>query len=166
MKYSRVQLQNTISTVLLAVSFCVQMPLAAQADDATVFVPETPSLDSSPPAQESPAPSQSSTVLNGSVRKRNTLPGPDGDTASKDVTQSGGASANDAQLQPETAAADADRRYQLAAKKLASRAKMTSDDFRDLQIGIAGAETTRTFTKKTAKVDQVFPGCPAALAGI
>jgi C-terminal processing protease CtpA/Prc len=56
--------------------------------------------------------------------------------------------------------------YHLAADKLTGREKMTADDFRDLQMGATGFAISRPFNEKYATVTEVFPGCPAAAAGV
>jgi C-terminal processing protease CtpA/Prc len=56
--------------------------------------------------------------------------------------------------------------YNLAISKLVAREKMTSDDFRNLQMGMTGFELFRPWNKKYAEVTEVFPGCPAEQAGL
>jgi C-terminal processing protease CtpA/Prc len=43
---------------------------------------------------------------------------------------------------------------------------MSADDFRDLQMGATGFAITRNFNDKYGTVTEVFPGCPAAAAGV
>jgi hypothetical protein len=44
--------------------------------------------------------------------------------------------------------------------------KMTAEDFRNLNYGILGFEITKSLWTGKQTVDEVYPGCPAALAGI
>lgn len=44
--------------------------------------------------------------------------------------------------------------------------KMTAEDFRNLNYGILGLEITKSLWTGKQTVDEVYPGCPAAIAGI
>jgi len=47
-----------------------------------------------------------------------------------------------------------------------SARKMSAQDFRDLNYGVLGIVSFRTIFSAKQTVTEVFPGCPAALAGI
>jgi hypothetical protein len=44
--------------------------------------------------------------------------------------------------------------------------RWTTDDYRNLEYGIIGIVSTRRLFSKVDRVEQVFPDCPASLAGI
>jgi C-terminal processing protease CtpA/Prc len=56
--------------------------------------------------------------------------------------------------------------FRAALKKLAGREAMTSQDYRDLGVGIMGCETYEIPGEPLARVDGVMPGSPAEQAGI
>jgi C-terminal processing protease CtpA/Prc len=129
---------------LLTLLMCAQLPLAAYANGASELKSEAPSADAS---QASQVGAQASTMLTGEVHKAD---------SSQDANS----------LQAETASKGTGAPYALALKKLAARATLTSDDYRSLGIGVLGYEADRTYYKKEGKVTAVYPGLPAAEAGI
>jgi C-terminal processing protease CtpA/Prc len=154
MKYTRSELKWTVSALLAATVLCLQMPLAAKAEDAQAQASqteaaqtqaETPLLDLTQIADPDPAKHRTDILLNGEIRRSVKAQG---------------------QSQEETPSADEELKFQLALKKLRSREKMTSEDYRDLQIGIVGCNTVRHIGKGFARVEEVVPGTPAAQAGI
>jgi len=166
MQSSRVHLTHTISTLVLAVTFCLQLPPPVQADDIKPFEAETATVDSSPTVDPNPPQPQTSTVLEGSVRKRGALSGPDGSVPPNDSVPNLNASDSATTLQSEAAAQDDQQRFQLAASKLASGAKLTAEDYRNLQIGTCGWFYRQWSFERHAKVVAVYAGSPAEQAGI
>ena len=75
------------------------------------------------------------------------------------------ANAAGAQLQSEAATGD-EQKFQLAAAKPASGARMTSGDYRNLQIGTCGYFTAQTSKQINAQIIAVCAGSPAEAAGI
>lgn len=61
---------------------------------------------------------------------------------------------------------ESDNKFQVALTKLKSGAKMTSADYRDLQIGITGCNTLRLTGRHIAQVEDIVPGSPAEKAGL
>jgi hypothetical protein len=53
-----------------------------------------------------------------------------------------------------------------ALAKLQSHQPLTAEDFRNLEVGCIGLDTVRPYQQKKAHVERVYPGLPAALAGI
>jgi len=131
-----------IPNILVASTICSFSASCVWAQDAPTLTQETAAADSS---NQTDKPSE--TQLNGAVKKSD---------ASTQVQDSGAPNNSNQQDQP----------YHLAASKLASRAKMTADDFRDLQMGATGFAITRNFNDKYGTVTEVFPGLPAAAAGV
>jgi hypothetical protein len=164
MKHGRNSSIATVSRGLIAAALCVHLPIAVWADDAGGLKPESASLDAAAQSTTlSTTTPPSETTLFGGVRKHQ-------DSLDSGATGSGqrkpeelNATDNDAKLQAEKAVADA---YNLAAQKLSSGAEMSSDDYRALQIGTTGIESSKTILQKYATVIAVYPGSPADLAGI
>lgn len=174
MKYSEVHIKHAIATLLLALTVCLQLPLPVQADDIKPLETATPSLDTAatplvettPPTGPNTTQPETSTILKGSVKKRGSVTELDGNTTSQDSVPNSSASDSTMQLQPETATADDGQRYQAAITKLKSGAKMTSEDYRSLQIGTCGYIMTQWAWQRHQSVTQVFAGSPAEQAGI
>jgi len=178
---------KVMSSCLIVVALCAQLPLAARADDG--LKAETPSKDSAqsrPVTPTSPAPESSDsaastaatargastssehTKLYGSARKHDNLPDATGAASASQGTPLDGnvvdnAAENAAKLQAEKAAADA---YALAVQKLSQRQKLTAEDFRSLDIGILGYDSDQTFFQSIGKITRVYADFPAEQAGI
>jgi C-terminal processing protease CtpA/Prc len=129
------------------------IPSIVAASAISLSTPCVWAQDAATPTQEtaadaaSHADNSSEPLLNGSVKKSD-------------------ASAQTADSNTPDAPNQQDHMYHLAADKLASREKMTANDFRDLQMGATGFAISRNFNEKYATVTEVFPGCAAAAAGV
>jgi len=171
-------------TVLVS---CV-MPLAAFAGEIPTLQAETPLIDSGrlaqalTPADRAALPAEQSAgaaqpdeqatgtdqqeskhsqLLTGGVEKKHR-------SDANDPTQKldGETSDDSANLKSESASTDQATAYKLALQKVQSGAKMTSDDYRALGVGVIGYESTRTWFQNEAVVTAVYPGLPAYEAGI
>ncbi len=144
--------------------------MAAQADDIPILAAEQPTADSRPiapaqqpaeaqPATTEPATSEhKTTFLNGEVKKQ----GAGTDDSQYDLQ----AKDNDANLQAETGAATATPPFKLALEKLQHRQPLTAEEYRSLNIGVIGMDSTRNFFEDEGVIDASYPGMPAYEAGI
>jgi len=164
-----------IPRLVLSLLLCAQLPLAARADQAPALQPETASLDAQQPKQPKATDAQTTTtttatttttMLNGSVHKNESSTAADINNPSQNPPQNSQTTDSSAKLQAETGSKDAAPPYALALQKLAAREKLSADDYRSLGIGVIGYETSRTYFQNEAIVTDVFPGCPAAQAGM
>jgi hypothetical protein len=143
--------------------------MAAHADDSPVLSAEQPTADSQPiapaqqPAVPEPAAPPSSgehktVLLNGEVKKQGAQLG--------DSQYNLQANDTGANLQPETGAATATPPFKLALEKLAHNQPLTAEEYRSLNIGVIGMDSTRTFFQDEGVIDASYPGMPAYEAGI
>jgi C-terminal processing protease CtpA/Prc len=153
---------NRLLPRLLIVLLSAQLPLAACASTPSELKSEAPTVDTSPATL--PETTQTPMLLTGEVHKADSVTTQDANSNSQTFTQS--VQTSSANLQGETATKDAPPPYVLALNKLAARAKLTSDDYRSLGIGVLGYESDRTYFTKEARISIVYPGLPAAEAGI
>jgi hypothetical protein len=165
---------------LIAISLYLQFPLAANAsyiadlkpqvaladtrtDDTTqVAIQNSAQAGGDTAAELGEKPAANSVVLYGTARKHQT----NLDGSADEASANAGADKVNLQSQAPTSAEARANLFELAAKKLASGADLTSDDFRRLQIGCVGMETVRTFFQNIGQVEAVYPDSPAAEAGI
>jgi hypothetical protein len=139
-----------MSASLIAMALCLQLPLAARADEAGgLLQPEAAQVDA---AQSTNA--MAPTTLFGSARKH---------LDNEATPLNGSASDNDAKLQAEKAKSDM---FKIAAQKLATGQPLSADEYRSLDVGCTGFECDRTFFTTVAKVTTVYRGSPADQAGI
>jgi C-terminal processing protease CtpA/Prc len=138
-----------MSASLIAVALCLQLPLAARADEAGGLQPEAAQVDAAQSAN-----AMAPTTLFGSARKH---------LDNEATPLNGTASDNDAKLQAEKAKSDL---YKAAAQKLANGQRLSAEEYRSLNIGCTGFECDRTFFTTVAKVTTVYRGSPADEAGI
>jgi hypothetical protein len=160
--------------LLILVPLISQYSLSANANPSAQLRSEAASLDASPPRRSEPDKTQpiqtqppeehKSKTLNGAVETTESLSAAQDDnnaTAAPTQDATKNASQN---LQPETATRGP--LYWLALKKLSAKKHLTADEFRSLGIGILGAEFYRTYYQEESKVEDLYPGCPAILAGM
>ncbi|MFN8655747.1 MAG: hypothetical protein U0105_05375 [Candidatus Obscuribacterales bacterium] len=136
--------------LLMPMLLSAQFAPAAFAGDLPSLQKQEAAVDTQTAAEDAPA---ATPTLKGAVEKGDAL---------------GSASSTDAgtlQTQPASPADRAARR-EAALKKLALRAKLTSEDYRDLGIGVLGYDSDRTYFTQFAKITVLIPGCPAEKAGI
>jgi hypothetical protein len=168
-----------LASISLLLMICSQFPVAAFGDNAPQLQPEAPSADLSlavqsalsvPSAQYSqpaqPEMARTHTLLNGSVHRSEQLPSPDHSPQSLNPALNGQAADMSGNLQAESASAASQTPYQLALQKLATKTKLSADDYRSLGIGLIGYETSRTYFHTGAKIERLYAGMPAAEAGI
>ncbi|HEY9775371.1 MAG TPA: PDZ domain-containing protein [Planktothrix sp.] len=149
-------------SVLPVVALMLQLPIAALADSSTGLQMETPEQDTpivgtTNVAQDSPS------FLRGEVSRRDQTEGRGDDNSQ---SQSAGASQNDATLNSEKPAPDANIPYELAAEKLQKGFRLSAQEYRDLGVGCFGFESYRPLNRQNSKITDVYAGSPAAEAGI
>jgi C-terminal processing protease CtpA/Prc len=149
-KINRTALPSLALTVLLITGTWAQVAIA----DDLQLQPETPQTDSNPTTSAA----AKDILLNGEIKKSEQI-----DSLQATLNATENAQGN---LTPEAWTADDEHRFQLALSKLKGGAKMTSDDFRDLQIGIVGADVKRMPEEQTGTVEGIVPGSPAEKAGL
>ena len=148
--------KNILPGILMALSFsfsvCASTP-AAYADEMPSLQPEAASVESGI-VEEKPAAENSTTekttTLNGGVHKSDK-------------------SKLEAENQDQAAAATqpgADDLYRASVQKLSKGIKLSTDEYRNLGIGILGFDMDRTFYTKVSVITRVYPGTPAADAGM
>jgi hypothetical protein len=159
-----------LSTLSVAIMWCL-LPLAASAQTLQAETPEKAAPGSS--STKSSAHSQTlissgqaqPTFLQGEVGKSGSGPGSDRSPSGQNSAHNLSATDNSVQLQSETATADT-MKFNLAVSKLASRAQMTAQDYRDLQLGTCGYLYLRKGTQEHARVIKVYSGSPSDEVGI
>jgi C-terminal processing protease CtpA/Prc len=135
-----------------AIALCMQLPLAARANDTIALRNETPSIDFTPVASATDTNTEE-TALQGGVKKNELT----GDTQDNNLQTE--QSKNDTTPTTNTP-------FQLAVQKLSSGAEMTSDDYRNLGIGWLGMDSIATVFHTTPTVNKVWKDSPAYYAGV
>jgi hypothetical protein len=115
-----------------------------------------------PPSTGEP---HSSTLLNGSIHKTDINLPPTTESTTDKSALSGDAKKTDAG-ETEPTGGEKSNTYKLAVQKLGSGVKLSAEDYRNLNVGIVGMESTRTFFTNKFKVIRIVKGSPADLAGI
>jgi len=146
--------RHLVSRLFLSVVLCLHLTASANADETPALDPETPAVDTEPIASPH-------TTLTGSIEKSDRSVSP-----ARNSLLNGQTSDSSVNLQDQRASTDNSTAYALAVKKLASKAKLTSEDYRNLGVGIVGLDSRQNYLKKYSRVIAVYPGCPAEKAGI
>jgi hypothetical protein len=163
----------SISSTFMAAALCLQLPLAAWADDTTVLTPESATIDKPPSSSSGSTAATSSaetTTLYGGARKHLKPPDATGITGTTAIPQNPpvdlGATDNGANLQAASATFDPITLHAQAVKKLAQGLELSADEYRSLGAGCVGYESDRTFFQDIAIVSIVYKDSPAEKAGI
>jgi C-terminal processing protease CtpA/Prc len=169
MSKNKIKCKNSLtarSSSLILVALSMQLlPLAVQANDAAQSrqAPST-SPDSAQSGAATVIPAAEHTTLYGSARKHEKPPDAGtAETAAPSTPTDLSAVDNAAKLQSEKAAADA---YALAVQKLSQGQKLSSEEYRSLDIGTIGMETDQKFFQKLGRITTVYADFPADKAGI
>ena len=142
---------------LLLTLICMQLPLNARAA-------ETPELKAQEPTMETAAP-RPSTMLNGAITRLGGAENSQVGTldANGQPVHNVNASASNDTLRSQTPAPDL---YDQAIKKLRAQMPLTAEDYRHLEIGVAGYQMYKNVFLSGWKVTEVYPRLPADQAGI
>ncbi len=142
-----------ISSVVVTLALSAQMPLAAHAGGDGDLKADVPTIDTTPAAITAAATTAATAT---STVETTTL-----DPAARDASTTTLTGAVETAVKDETSPA-----FKIAIQKLAARQALTSDDYRSLGIGIIGYESNKPFFSSSSTITDLFPGCPAAEAGI
>lgn len=140
------------SLILFVLSLLLSVPAKAAATGE--LVAESASMDVvKAPDTQAATPPASPVTLYGSVKKRQ---------AALDAT----ADDNSSKLESEQAANAQESLFRLAVKKLAAGAELSSDEYRSLNVGLVGFESSRTFFQPVGRIIAVYRNSPAENAGL
>ena len=161
-------LKNPRKLLLLCMTVSL-LSLAQTSLSAYCDTPQSPPEETSgdialsaPPATGEP---HSSTLLNGSIHKTDiNLPPTIESTTDKSALSGDATKTNVKGMEP--SGGEKSNTYKLALQKLGSGVNLTAEDYRSLNVGIVGMESTRTFFTNKFKVIRIVKGSPADLAGI
>jgi hypothetical protein len=147
------------ATVLIAMTvLIVSSGSAAFADDADPLKPQTPSIDETKPMP--PATPPRATLYGSAQRSESLL---NGGAITGVNTGALNANVDAPKLQAENAAAQA---FEAAAQKISQGIKLTSEEYRALEIGVTGIEAQVGMFSRYATIISVYRGSPAEQAGI
>ena len=161
MNYSRPDIRKSFRSSLLAITFFLQLPAAALANQDRLLISQREVNDYSPAAQSTPTGAGSidlDPALHGVASKQDQLSTPEGTSLSGAI--------GTGQSPQQAATASESMKFELAATKLSSGADMSKDDFRDLGIGTLGFTANQSSFDKYPRVNAVFAGSPAQAAGV
>jgi len=149
----KMSLNGILPHCIFVLALLMPFSVGAQADDSTSLQAQEPKLDN---AVKKPKP-----TLNGSVIRY----APNGGAEDNNTRgESGGVDSSPAPASPSQPERPTLRG--LGGGMFGFRRRLSAEEFRQLQYGIAGMVSFKFIFGKSSMVLKVFPGCPAEQAGI